>query len=45
MRRYAGTLAVLLAVALLALPAAAQDKPRQGGELTFTKAPPTAPPS
>ncbi|MBI1964453.1 MAG: ABC transporter substrate-binding protein, partial [Candidatus Rokubacteria bacterium] len=43
MRRYAGTLAGLLAVALLALPAAAQDKPRLGGELIF--AVPSQPPS
>jgi peptide/nickel transport system substrate-binding protein len=43
MRRHAGTLTVLLAVALLALPAAAQDKPRHGGELVF--AVPSAPPS
>ena len=42
MRRYTGILTVLLAVAL-ALPAAAQDKPRLGGELVF--AVPSDPPS
>ena len=42
MRRYTGILTVLLAVAL-ALPAAAQDNPRLGGELVF--AVPSDPPS
>jgi peptide/nickel transport system substrate-binding protein len=42
MRRYTGILTVFLAVALT-LPAAAQDKPRLGGELVF--AVPSDPPS
>jgi len=43
MRRYAGLLALLVAVALAAPPVAAQDKPRYGGELIFPV--PSEPPS
>src|SRR3989304_5837119 len=43
MRRYAGLLTLILAVALAALPARAQEKPRYGGELVFVV--PSQPPS
>jgi len=43
MRRYAGLLTIILAVALAAPPARAQEKPRYGGELIF--AVPSQPPS
>jgi len=43
MRRYAGLLTLILAVALAAPPARAQEKPRYGGELIF--AVPSQPPS
>ena len=43
MRRYAGLLTLILAVALAAPPARAQEKPRYGGELVFVV--PSQPPS
>jgi peptide/nickel transport system substrate-binding protein len=43
MRRYAGLLTLILAAALAAPPARAQDKPRYGGELIFVV--PSQPPS
>jgi peptide/nickel transport system substrate-binding protein len=43
MRRYAGLLTLILAVALAAPPARAQEKPRYGGELVFVV--PSSPPS
>jgi peptide/nickel transport system substrate-binding protein len=43
MRRYAGFWALFFIVALAAVPASAQDKPRHGGELVFVV--PSEPPS
>jgi peptide/nickel transport system substrate-binding protein len=43
MRRYAGFLTLVLALAVVAVPGGAQDKPRHGGELVFVV--PSEPPS
>src|SRR5437870_7313525 len=43
MRRYLRSLGIAIIAVALAMPAAAQDKPRQGGELVFVV--PSEPPS